>query len=113
MSASAATSARHSRKSAASVAAMCSGTRSRTRSQNAEAFPSTSSLSPVCRSARDSCAVALTAPGKHTYTFGWVRPEAQSAADLVDMAVLYVASVNGHIDRPRCASTSRPLVITL
>jgi len=69
-------------------------------------------LEPVaCLSVcKDSCAVALTAPGKYTYTFGWVPPEASSAADLLDMAALYVASPNGHVERGDRPAATRRLI---
>lgn len=61
----------------------------------------------VCK---DSCALALTAPDKYTYTFGWVSPDEASAIDVVDMAELYVASPNGHIDRPDRPKATRRLI---
>ena len=65
-------------------------------------------LEPVaCLSVcRDSCAVALTAPRKYTYTFGWVEPGGESASDLLDIAEQYACSETGHVDRrdrPRAA----------
>lgn len=61
----------------------------------------TTQLEPVaCLSVcRDACAVALTAPRKYTYTFGWVEPTAAAAADLLDMAELHAQSPTGHVER--------------
>lgn len=69
-------------------------------------------LEPVaCLSVcRDSCAVALTAAGKYTYTFGWVEPGPEAAADLLDMAALYAASVSGHVDRRSRPRAARRLI---
>jgi predicted metal-binding protein len=61
----------------------------------------------VCK---DSCALALTAPDKYTYTFGWVAPDEASAVDILDMSALYAASPTGHIDRPDRPRATRRLI---
>jgi predicted metal-binding protein len=69
-------------------------------------------LEPVaCLSVcRDACAVALTAPHKYTYTFGWVEPTTAAAADLLGMASLYAQSPTGHVDRRARPRFARRLI---
>lgn len=55
----------------------------------------------------NSCAAALMAPDKYTYTFGWLDPD-RSAAELIECARLFAASDDGYVsyaDRP--GSTKR------
>lgn len=69
-------------------------------------------LEPVaCLSVcRDACAVALTAPRKYTYTFGWVESTAAAAADLLNMAQLYARSPTGHVERRERPRFARRLI---
>jgi predicted metal-binding protein len=69
-------------------------------------------LEPVaCLSVcRDACAVALIAPRKYAYTFGWVEPNAAAAADLLDMATLYADSPTGHVERRERPRFARRLI---
>lgn len=52
-----------------------------------------------------ACAVALTAPGKVTYVFGDLAPDAPSVADLHAVARAHLADPLGHL--PRAARPER------
>ena len=60
----------------------------------------------VCK---DTCAAALTAPGKYTYVFGWLDP-LTSAADLLACAELYAEAADGHVPRAERPSATRRLI---
>ena len=58
----------------------------------------------ACMSGCDrACTVALQAPGKHSYLFGDLQPDADSAAQLLACARLHAQSLDGTLarrDRP-------------
>ncbi len=60
----------------------------------------------VCK---DTCAAALTAPGKYTYVFGWLDP-LTSAADLLSCAELYAGAEGGHVPRAERPTATRRLI---
>ena len=60
----------------------------------------------VCK---DSCVVAIAAPGKYVFTFGWLDPEA-SAADLLRFAQQYADAREGYVPRAERPRATRRLI---